>query len=73
MVPKELIVSIGDAHIYKDHVDGIREQLTRVPYGAPRFIVKERVKEKSWDKIGLEDFEVEGYRYYPSIKAKMSV
>lgn len=73
MVPKELIVSIGDAHIYKDHVEGIREQLTRAPYGAPRFIVKDRVKNKTWATIGLEDFEVEGYRYYPSIKAKMSV
>jgi thymidylate synthase len=36
LVPDEFIHVLADAHIYRDHTDGVREQLTRVPYPSPR-------------------------------------
>ena len=36
MIPDDLIINIGDAHIYLNQVDGIKEQLTREPYQLPK-------------------------------------
>lgn len=73
MVPHELIISTGDTHIYKDHVEQMKEQLKRMPLVAPILCVSETVAEKSIDDITLEDFNVEGYFYHPRLYGKMSV
>ncbi|KAH8831868.1 thymidylate synthase [Flagelloscypha sp. PMI_526] len=68
----ELIIQLGDAHVYKDHVEALREQLTREPRAFPKL---------KWAREGIvdiedfkyDDFEVEGYKPHPSISMKMSV
>lgn len=62
----EFVHFLGDAHIYTDHVDGLREQLAREPLAFPRIRVgskKERI-----DDYDLEDLEfLEEYRHHPKI------
>jgi len=73
MEPGELILSIGDAHIYNNHIDQIAEQLSRQLLAAPVLNINNNVKTKDWEKISIEDFDVVGYFPYPSIKAEMAV
>lgn len=67
----ELIISIGDAHLYADHVDQARLQLTREPYPLPKLRIKRKVTDI--DDFKYEDFEVVGYQAHPHIKARVSV
>lgn len=71
--PKRLIVTMGDAHIYSNHYEQANEQLYRTPIPFPKFKVSETVKEKQWEDLTMDDFELEGYLYHPSIKAPMAV
>lgn len=69
--PHELIIQLGDAHVYRDHVDALRVQLERVPKPFPKLRIQRKV-EKIDDFIS-EDFVVEGYTPHPTIAMKMSV
>jgi len=70
MRPGELIVSLGDAHIYKDHLSQVREILAREPLASPRLVV--RNLNKSTD-LQVEDFAVRDYRHHAKLSAAMSV
>lgn len=67
----EFIWSGGDVHIYNDHMDQVREQLTREPYPLPQLHIKR--KPESIDDYVYEDFEFIGYKHHPAIKAPVSV
>ncbi|KAI0683857.1 thymidylate synthase, partial [Cytidiella melzeri] len=69
--PHELIIQLGDAHVYRDHVDALRVQLEREPKPFPKLRWKRDVKEI--DEFVSEDFIVEGYDPHPTIAMKMSV
>jgi thymidylate synthase len=73
MKPKELVISTGDTHLYKDHIEQAHMQLTRQPYPLPKFVVKDRVQSSSFEDLTMDDFELQGYFYHPAIKANMSV
>jgi len=73
MVPKDLIISTGDTHIYKDHIGCVEEQLQRTLFSPPRLIVHDAVAAKDWKDITLDDFTLVGYEYHPAIKAPMSI
>ncbi|KAK7036468.1 Thymidylate synthase [Paramarasmius palmivorus] len=68
----ELIIQLGDAHVYRDHVDALKTQLEREPKPFPKL---------RWAREGINDIEdfvysdfiVEGYDPHPSIAMKMSV
>ena len=70
--PKNLVISIGDAHIYKDHIDAVKEQLTR-PIDRSSPVLKLNPNIKNFDDFKFEDFSLEGYDPYPFIKAPISV
>jgi thymidylate synthase len=61
--------TMGDAHIYSNHVEGIQEQLTRTPKKLPTL---EIAKKSFWD-LKFEDFKVVGYEHDPFIKFKVAV
>ncbi|XP_006455025.1 thymidylate synthase [Agaricus bisporus var. bisporus H97] len=69
---RELIIQLGDAHVYRDHVEALEVQLQREPRPFPKL---------RWARDGItdiEDFEysdfvIEGYNPHPSIAMKMSV
>ncbi len=74
MKPNELIISIGDAHLYQSHMVQIKEQLTREPLVPPILKLNPEIKNKDWKDITVEDFELIGYfNCRPSIKAPMAV
>ncbi|GBE87461.1 Thymidylate synthase [Sparassis crispa] len=67
----ELIIQLGDAHVYRDHVDALEVQLLRQPRPFPK--VHWRRDVASIDEFTSEDIVVEGYDSHPSIVMKMSV
>jgi thymidylate synthase len=71
--PKKLILSIGDTHIYNDHIEQIKQQLKRPSYSMPKLSLDETIKTKDWKDISIDDFELIGYFSHPTIKAHMSV
>ncbi len=69
--PGEFIHTFGDVHIYTNHIEQIRTQLTRKPRALPRLIIKRKVN--SILDFKYEDFEIVGYDPYPKIEGKVSV
>ncbi len=69
--PKEFIHSIGDAHIYNDHIEQVRLQLSRKPYQKPKMRLNPNVKDLF--SFSYDDFTLEAYQSHPTIKGKVSV
>jgi thymidylate synthase len=69
--PGEFVWTGGDVHLYENHLEQVREQLTREPYPYPTLRIK-RKPESIFDYT-LEDFEVVDYRHHPAIKAPIAV
>lgn len=69
--PGEFIHTLGDAHLYLNHLDQARLQLTREPRQLPRMIINPDVKDIFSFKY--DDFSLEGYDPHPHIKAEVSV
>jgi thymidylate synthase len=61
----------GDCHIYSNHFDQVREQLSRTPRSYPRLVIKRRPQ--SLFDYRYEDFEIEAYDPHPHIKAAVAV
>ncbi|MHA7133462.1 thymidylate synthase [Oerskovia turbata] len=66
----EFIWTGGDCHIYDNHVEQVREQLSREPYPAPTLRLAPR---DSLFDYAYEDVEVVGYQHHPTIKAPVAV
>jgi dihydrofolate reductase / thymidylate synthase len=73
MKPKELIISIGDCHLYKNHIEQATIQLSRSPRPFPVLHVNPVVKNKKWEDIMIDDFELVGYLHHPMIKAPLAI
>lgn len=69
--PGEFIHTTGDTHIYNNHIEQIKLQLTREPRPLPRMILNPEVK-NIFD-FKYEDFTLEGYDPWPAIKGQVSV
>lgn len=67
----ELIMSIGDAHIYNNHIEQVEEQLSRIPTSLPILNIKR--KPNSIYDYKLEDFELIGYNPQAAISAPVAV
>lgn len=61
--------TLGDAHIYVNHIEGLKEQLKRVPYALPTLKI---AKKSFWD-LQFEDFTLENYQHHDFIKFKVAV
>lgn len=73
MIPNELIVNIGDAHIYKNHLEAISQQIVRPILASPILKVNKGIKTKDYSDITIADFELIGYFSHPKISAKMAI
>lgn len=72
LIPGTFIHTMGDAHVYLDHVDGLKIQLEREPREFPELNIV-RPKGGEVDGWQAENFEVKDYKPHPSINMKMSV
>ena len=71
--PKKFVHSFGDAHIYLNSVDQVKEQLQRKPFDLPKLILPKLNSLEDLSACSINDFKLEGYEHHPSIKAKMAV
>jgi thymidylate synthase len=69
--PGDFVHMIGDAHIYRNHFDQVKEQLKREPRAFPTIKINSNLK--SIDDVKFEDFTIEGYDPHPPIKAEITV
>jgi len=67
----EFVHTLGDAHLYLNHLDQANEQLARLPLPLPRLVIKRDVR--SIDDFRFEDFEIVGYQSHPHIAAPVAV
>ena len=73
MVPDELIGNLGDVHLYKNHVEQAKEQLTIEPKRLPTLEIIEREEQNfSMDEMYIDNFQFPNYQSHPSIKAPLS-
>lgn len=67
----EFVHTLGDAHLYLNHVEQAKLQLTRTPMPLPKLILNPEIK--NIDDFKFEDIQVVGYESHPTIKADISV
>jgi thymidylate synthase len=87
MIPEDLIGNLGDVHLYKNHIEQAKEQISREPYSLPKVEITERnwyQHEKVKEQLGPKTFrdiilsyrpdcfELVGYESHPKIKAPLS-
>lgn len=67
----EFVHSFGDVHLYSNHMEQAKLQLTRKPYPLPTMILNKEITKI--DDFTFDDFTLENYQYWPHIKAKVAV
>ena len=71
--PKRFIHSFGDAHIYKNSIDQVKEQISREPKPLPNLKIPKINSLEDIKKYSVDDFILENYDSHPPIKAEMAV
>jgi thymidylate synthase len=72
--PGDVIISIGDAHIYEEHIEQVNEQLTNECYPFPTMKINKKCETlDEVEQLEFSDFKLENYKCNKSIKAKMVV
>lgn len=69
--PGDFVHTLGDAHVYLNHVDPLKEQLERVPRKFPTLTFNRKVE--NIEDFTIDDFVLDGYDPYPAIKMEMAV
>ncbi len=69
LIPGIFVHTLGDAHIYENHIDGLMEQLQRTPKKPPLL----KVARKPFDQIQFEDIELLNYQHDPFIRFEVAV
>lgn len=72
MVPKNLNITLGDAHIYEQHIDAVKKQVQRQPYMFPTLEISKNISTvEDIEKLQVTDFVISRYKHHPKIKADM--
>ena len=72
LIPGTFVHTMGDAHVYLDHVDALKIQLKREPRDFPELSIRRELAGEI-DDWKPEDFEIKGYKPHAGINMKMSV
>jgi thymidylate synthase len=79
MIPDELIGNLGDVHLYNNHIEQAKEQITRTPFELPKLIINNEFWNHEYqtidgwvDSMEIVDFTLENYQSHPAIKAPLS-
>jgi thymidylate synthase len=71
LLPGDFVWTGGDVHLYSNHLEQAKLQLSRTPYPLPQLVIKR--KPSSLFDYEFEDFEIVNYQAHPSIKAPIAV
>ncbi|MBI2656698.1 thymidylate synthase [Candidatus Woesearchaeota archaeon] len=71
LIPGEFVHVLADAHIYHNHFEQVKEQLSRNPFPLPKLWLNQEIK--NIDDFRIEDIKLENYQFHPQIKAEMAV
>jgi len=71
MTPGTLTMNFGDAHLYNNHLDKAREQLSREPHALCELVLNSGIR--NIDDFTFDDIELVGYEHHPAIKAEVAV
>jgi len=71
LVPGDFVHTLGDAHVYSNHVEPLKVQLQREPKEFPKIVIKREVQ--NIEDFTIDDFEVIGYDPHPKIQMDMAV
>ena len=69
--PHQVTITLGDCHIYEEHVKVVKEQLSRTLFPLPQLYVPDFNTIEEVEKSCLKDYTIKNYQHHPSIKAKM--
>jgi thymidylate synthase len=69
--PHECILTLNDAHIYHEHFDAVKEQISREPMESPKLWLNPEITDI--DKFTMDDMKLVDYKHHPTIKAPMIV
>jgi thymidylate synthase len=69
----DFIHTSGDMHIYLNHIDAIKEQITRKPYKLPTLIMPKFNTLNELLQTNVKDYILDGYEHHPSLKMKMAI
>ena len=69
LVPHEFYYHLGNAHIYEEHIEPLKEQITRIPMEFPNIEIS-TVRDNISDYV-IDDFKIYNYKYYDKIKMNM--
>jgi thymidylate synthase len=79
MIPDELIGNLGDVHLYNNHIEQAKEQITRTPFELPKLIINNEFWNHEYqtidgwvDSMEIADFTLENYQSHSAIKAPLS-
>jgi thymidylate synthase len=79
MIPYEIIGNLGDCHIYNNHIEGIKEQLTREPFPLPKLVIDQFDENNHYigdiddiSEYNINQFKLENYQSHSSIKLVLS-
>lgn len=74
LVAGEIIINLGDAHIYKNHIEQVKTQLKRTPMYFPKLKIHKKLNNlQDIENLSFEDFHLIDYHSWPPIKAEMAV
>lgn len=71
LIPRKFIHDLGDAHIYLNHIEQVKEQLTRTPHPFPEITISRKLE--NIDDVKPDDIILKDYHCWPSIKGSMAI
>ena len=71
--PNKFVHSFGDAHIYLNSIDQVKEQISREPLELPALVLPTINSLDDLKSFSIDDFKLENYQHHPAIKAKMAI
>jgi thymidylate synthase len=71
LTARNLFMTLGDCHIYKEHYEAVELQLKRINYSFPEVKITKKVTLENLSSVKVDDFVLENYICHPGIKADM--
>ena len=72
MIPDELIGNLGDVHLYSNHIEQAKEQISREPFELPSIVMRKACSILGEREYTTDDITLINYEYHPAIKAPLS-